>query len=160
MIMRGNFCLFCIKTYVVTRHLNHLHEMVQMTGHNIWFLMGKVRKIIIKYSLLSRALLQIQVFEIMRVNLVASEYLMIMRGKFCLFCIKAYVVTPHLNRLNETVQMRGHNIWFRCEIRKIIIKYSLLSRALLQIQVFEIMRVNLVASEYLMIMRGNFVYSA
>ena len=22
------------------------------------------------------------------------------------------VVTPHLNRLNEAVQMRGHNIWF------------------------------------------------
>ena len=27
-------------------------------------------------------------------------------------------------------QMRGHNIWFRWELRKIIIKYSLLSRAL------------------------------
>ena len=39
-------------------------------------------------------------------------------------------MTPHLNRLNETVQMGGHNIWFRCEIRKIIIKYSLLFRAL------------------------------
>ena len=52
------------------------------------------------------------------------------RNNFCQFCIKPYVVTPHLNRLNETVQMRGHNIWFRWEIRKIIIKYSLLSRAL------------------------------
>ena len=31
-----------------------------------------------------------------------------------------YVVTPHLNRLFETVQMRGHNIWFHLEIRKII----------------------------------------
>ena len=48
-------------------------------------------------------------------------------------------MTPHLNRLDEmvqmrdldeTVQMRGHNIWFLSEIRKIIIKYSL-SRALL-----------------------------
>ena len=37
---------------------------------------------------------------------------------------------PHLNRLHETIQMRGHNIWFQREIRKIIIKYSLLSRAL------------------------------
>ena len=37
----------------------------------------------------------------------------------------------HLNRLIETVQMRGHNIWLRREIRKIIIKYSLLSRALI-----------------------------
>ena len=32
---------------------------------------------------------------------------------FCLFCISAYVVTPHPNRLNETVQVRGHNKWFR-----------------------------------------------
>ena len=29
------------------------------------------------------------------------------------FCMKTYDVTPHLNCLNETVQMRGHNIWFR-----------------------------------------------
>ena len=35
------------------------------------------------------------------------------RDKFGLFCIKSYVVTPHLNRLIETVQMRGHNIWFQ-----------------------------------------------
>ena len=32
-----------------------------------------------------------------------------------------------MNCLNERVQMRGHNIWFRWEIRKITIKYSLLS---------------------------------
>ena len=30
----------------------------------------------------------------------------------CKFYIKTYIVTPHLNRLDETVQMRGHNIWF------------------------------------------------
>ena len=47
------------------------------------------------------------------------EYLVIIRDSFCKFCIKTYVVTPHLNRPNEAVQMRGHNI-----------KYSLLSRAL------------------------------
>ena len=41
-----------------------------------------------------------------------KEYLVIIRDNFCYFCIKAYVVTPHLNRLDETVQMRGHNIWF------------------------------------------------
>ena len=41
------------------------------------------------------------------------EYLVIFRNKFCLFCIKTYVLTPHLNRLSETVQMMGHNIWFR-----------------------------------------------
>ena len=35
---------------------------------------------------------------------------MIIRNNFCLFSIKTYVVTHHLNRLDETVQMRGHNI--------------------------------------------------
>ena len=34
------------------------------------------------------------------------EYLVIIRDNFCLFCIKTYVVTPHLNCLDETVQMR------------------------------------------------------
>ena len=38
---------------------------------------------------------------------------MIVRGMFCEYCIKTYVVTPHLNRLDKTVQMRGHNIWFK-----------------------------------------------
>ena len=28
---------------------------------------------------------------------------------------KPYVVTPHLNRLVEMVQMRGHNIYFYAE---------------------------------------------
>ena len=32
-----------------------------------------------------------------------KEYLMIVRDTF-------YVVSPHLNRLDETVQMRDHNI--------------------------------------------------
>ena len=41
------------------------------------------------------------------------EYLMIMKARFCKFCIKTYVVTPHLNCVVETVQMRGHNIWFQ-----------------------------------------------
>ena len=35
---------------------------------------------------------------------------MIIRDNFYKFCIKHYVVTPHLNHLEETVQMRGHNI--------------------------------------------------
>ena len=47
-------------------------------------------------------------------------YLVIIKDNFCKFCINTYVVTPHLNRLddphlnhlNEMVQMRGHNIWF------------------------------------------------
>ena len=38
-----------------------------------------------------------------------NEYLRYYR---CQFCIKTFVVTPHLNRLIETVQMGGHNIWF------------------------------------------------
>ena len=59
---------------------------------------------------------------------------MIIIDNFCLFCTEAYVVTPHLNRLDEIVQLRGHTIYFQTEIRKnyqtISIKYSLLSRAL------------------------------
>ena len=45
---------------------------------------------------------------------------MIIRDYFHYFCLKTYVVTPHLNHLVEMVQMRGHNIWFQLEIRKII----------------------------------------
>ena len=37
---------------------------------------------------------------------------MIIRNNFCKFCVKTYDVTPHVNCLNETVQMRGHSIWF------------------------------------------------
>ena len=37
------------------------------------------------------------------------EYLMII---FSYFSLKPYVVTTHLSRLAETVQMRGHNIRF------------------------------------------------
>ena len=32
MIIKDNFCKFCIKTHVVTPYLNHLAETV-----NIWF---------------------------------------------------------------------------------------------------------------------------
>ena len=42
-------------------------------------------------------------------------------------------MTPHLNRLVETVQKKGHNICFHAELTKIIHnydKYSVLSRAL------------------------------
>ena len=47
---------------------------------------------------------------------------------------KSHVVTPHLNRLDETVQMRDHNMFLYRIKKKLslsIIKYSLLSRALL-----------------------------
>ena len=37
-----------------------------------------------------------------------KEYLMIL---FFYFSSKAYILTPSLNRLVETVQIRGHNIW-------------------------------------------------
>ena len=39
---------------------------------------------------------------------------MIMEGYY--FSLKPYVVTPHLNRLIETVQMRGHNKCFYAEL--------------------------------------------
>ena len=35
---------------------------------------------------------------------------------------ETYVVTPHQNRLGDTVQMRGHNVCFNAEIGKIIPK--------------------------------------
>lgn len=43
---------------------------------------------------------------------------------------KKNVVTPHLNRLLETVHMGGNTVWSQWEIRKVIIKYFLQSRAL------------------------------
>ena len=43
-----------------------------------------------------------------------------------LFLKKNYVVTAHQNHLSKTVLMRGHNICFNVEIRKIIPKSSLL----------------------------------
>ena len=48
------------------------------------------------------------------------QYLMII---FVNSAHKPYVVTPHLNRLDKTVQMRGHNIWFYAELTKIISIY-------------------------------------
>ena len=49
--------------------------------------------------------------------------LMIIEGKL-FFPLKPYVMTPHLNRLNETVQMRGHNICFHSELTKIYPNYQ------------------------------------
>ena len=40
------------------------------------------------------------------------EYLVIIRDNFCQFCTKTYVVTPHLNHLDKTVQMRRHTYGF------------------------------------------------
>ena len=40
------------------------------------------------------------------------------RDNFSYFSLKLNVVTTHLNRLVETVQMRGHNICFYAELTK------------------------------------------
>ena len=68
-----------------------------------------------------------------------SEYLVIIRDNFCQVCKKVYAVTPHLTRLDETLQIRGHNICFEVEIGKIIPQLSsntllILSRALINIR--------------------------
>ena len=54
------------------------------------------------------------------------RYLLIIEGYFSYFLLKPYVVTPHLNRLVETVQMRGHNICFYAELTKTIPDYQIL----------------------------------
>ena len=51
------------------------------------------------------------------------EYFVIIRDNFCYFCIKTYVVTPHLNCLKERVHMWGHNICFYADLTKIIPNY-------------------------------------
>ena len=51
---------------------------------------------------------------------------MIIEDNFSYFSLKSYIVTPHLNRLNKTVQMRGHNICFYPELTKIIPNYQIL----------------------------------
>ena len=48
---------------------------------------------------------------------------MIIKDNFFYFSSKPYVVTPHLNRLIETVQMRGHNVCFYVGLTKIIPNY-------------------------------------
>ena len=48
----------------------------------------------------------------------------IIERQFSYFSLKLYVVTPHLNRLDEMVQMRGRNIiYFYAEITKNIPSY-------------------------------------
>ena len=49
--------------------------------------------------------------------------LLIIFDIFSYFSFKPYVVTPHLNGLIETVQMRGHNICFYAAVTKIIPNY-------------------------------------
>ena len=52
------------------------------------------------------------------------EYFEELRDNFSYFSSKPYVMTPHLNCLIETVQMRGHNIRFDGELTKIIPNYQ------------------------------------
>ena len=52
-----------------------------------------------------------------------KEYLMIIKDFFSYFSLKLYVMTPHLNHLDETVQMRDHNMCFYAELTKIIPNY-------------------------------------
>ena len=43
---------------------------------------------------------------------------MIIQVNFSYFSMKPYVVTPHLNHLVETVQIRGHNMFLITRIKK------------------------------------------
>ena len=56
---------------------------------------------------------------------------MINRDNFSYFSFKPYGVTPHLNRLEETIQMRGHNICLYAELTKIIPDYHQITSLIL-----------------------------
>ena len=45
--------------------------------------------------------------------------LMITEDNFSYFSLKPYNVSPHQNCLNETIQIRGHNICFYAELTNI-----------------------------------------
>ena len=51
------------------------------------------------------------------------EYLVIIEEQFSYFSLKPSVVISHLSRLNETVQMRDHNVCFYAELTKITTNY-------------------------------------
>ena len=67
----------------------------------------------------SQTLLQIEIIR----ALDKKEYLVVIWGIFFSFLTELYVVNPHLNRLDETVQMKCHNICFYAELTKIIPNY-------------------------------------
>ena len=62
--------------------------------------------------------------------------MMIINDNFSYFSLKPYVVTHHLNRLVETVQMRGHNICLYAELTKIIPNYHQILPLILSSDVF------------------------
>ena len=87
----------------------------------------------ISYSwiLINRA--QLYINRLRNSKIQSSRYERVFDDNSYYFSLKSYVVTPCVNRLNETVQMRGHNKCVYAELTKIIlniIKCSLLSRAL------------------------------
>ena len=43
---------------------------------------------------------------------------MIIADNFSYFSLKPYVVTPYPSRLDERVQMRGHNVYVNAELTK------------------------------------------
>ena len=49
---------------------------------------------------------------------------MIVERYFFIFLIETTCCDPHLNRLSETVHMRGHNIYLNAELTKIIPTYQ------------------------------------
>ena len=93
------FSYFSFKPYVVTPHLNCVIETVQMRGHKIFF-----SGISFPIQYLSKPNSQTS-----RLERVFDDNRSIV---FSYFSFKPYVVTPHLNRFIETVQMRGHKIFF------------------------------------------------
>ena len=86
--MHTRICIYCYKDYIKYKDANQIEFLILIPLQEIF-----------KRTANNRALDK-------------REYLVIIRDIFCQFYCKTYFVTPHLNRLDETVQMRGHNIWF------------------------------------------------
>ena len=61
--------------------------------------------------------------ENLRNKILSSREKGVFDDNFSNFSLKSYVVTPHLNHLIETVQLRGHNIGLYTEFTKIITDY-------------------------------------
>ena len=86
---------FIEKIHAVTPLLNLLVKAAQIRSRWVMFLCSFNKKLYLIITALDK-----------------REYLVIKRDNFCYFCIKTNVVTPHLNHLNEMVQMRSNNIGF------------------------------------------------
>ena len=84
----------------MTPNLNRVIETVQVRGHNICFL-----AFLFQYNIYQNLIFS----QTSRLECVFDDNRSIV---FSYFSFKLYVVTPHLNRVIETVQMRGHKIFF------------------------------------------------